>query len=530
MHRASYGEGAGIVSEEMMELLDAHRDGGMSAGQRARLRQLLASDPAARRVFVEEQLLEVAFDLERSGAFEVPADIRPTPTRRSRLAREWRWAVAAVVIFSVGIGLGGLFGRVKLAVGDGSREPMDDGIALLTQSVDAVWRGDCQPQAGDILAAGKLELESGLVQLDFYSGARLILDGKGTLEIVSASQAVCHSGRLRALVPPQARGFSVLSPRFRLVDLGTEFGMEIGGDGSGNVQVFDGEVELHENDQVHRLFEGDGLLWTKVGDKVEIEVNPSGFPSSHDLDDRIKERSAQRFAAWQQWNESLADDTRVAVRYDFQDDTDYLRDSASTQSHGLILGCERSHGRWAEKSALEFKRPSDRVRVDLPGTFDTLTLMAWIRVDALPNRRQALLLTDEYQVGRVHWQIGPEGELRLGARLNSSISPISPGYASPILFTPARLGMWNLLCSTYDRQAGWVQHFFNGRKVSSHKLTVDLPWTIGAGDIGNWSKPLERKNRPNPVRNFVGRIDELTVWNTALTADEIYQIYVKTHP
>jgi hypothetical protein len=199
-------------------------------------------------------------------------------------------------------------------------------------------------------------------------------------------------------------------------------------------------------------------------------------------------------------------------------------------AHGLILGCARSHGRWADKNALEFKRPSDRVRVDIPGAYDALTLMAWIRVDALPNRRQALLLTDEYQVGRVHWQIGPEGELRLGARLNSFTAPISSGYASPVLFKPSRLGVWSLLCSTYDRQAGLVQHFFNGRKVSSHQITVDLSLTIGAGDIGNWSKPLERKNRPKPVRNFIGLIDELTVWNTALTADEIHQIYLKTCP
>jgi len=518
------------VSDEMMELLDAHRDGGMSAEQQARLKELLASDPAARRIFVQDQLLEVAFDLERSGAFEVQSDIRLAPMRRTMPTKEWRWAVAAMVIFSVGIGLGGLLGRLRQAVGDGSREAMDDGMALLTQSVDAIWRGNCQPRTGDILAAGKLELESGLVQIDFYSGARLILDGKGVLEIVSPNQAVCHSGRLRAIVPPQARGFSVLSPKFRLVDLGTEFGMEVVNDGSTKVQVFEGEVELHENDHVHHLFEGDGLLWTRLGEKVEIEVDPTGFPSFHDLRDRITQTSLQRFETWRQWSNSLADDPRVSVRYDFQDDSDWLRDSASMHAHGLILGCARSHGRWADKNALEFKRPSDRVRVDIPGAYDALTLMAWIRVDALPNRRQALLLTDEYQVGRVHWQIGPEGELRLGARLNSFTAPISSGYASPVLFKPSRLGVWSLLCSTYDRQAGLVQHFFNGRKVSSHQITVDLSLTIGAGDIGNWSKPLERKNRPKPVRNFIGLIDELTVWNTALTADEIHQIYLKTCP
>lgn len=58
----------------------------------------------------------------------------------------------------------------------------------------------------------------------------------------------------------------------------------------------------------------------------------------------------------------------------------------------------------------------------------------------------------------------------------------------------------------------------------------DQSLQIGAGDIGNWSKPLDRGPRANPVRNFVGRMDEMTLWNTALSGEEIMQIYRQTHP
>jgi ferric-dicitrate binding protein FerR (iron transport regulator) len=47
-------------------------------------------------------------------------------------------------------------------------------------------------------------------------------------------------------VPPQAEGFVVLSPNFELVDSGTEFGVQVAEDGSGNVRVYEGRVELYE--------------------------------------------------------------------------------------------------------------------------------------------------------------------------------------------------------------------------------------------------------------------------------------------
>ncbi len=516
------------MNKEVLELIDAHRDGGLSAGQHARLMELLKNDPAARRAFVQEQMLEAAFELETPGNLEALPKPKPAP-RRIAAAMLWQWAAAAAVIFSVGLGLGGFLtkqGQTPIAA---EEEPLDDGIALLTQSADAVWKGERQPREGSILSSGKLKLESGLAQIEFYSGARLILDGAVDLELVSANQAICHSGRLRALVPPQARGFSVTSPQFKVVDLGTEFGMEVASNGTSTVQVFDGEVDLHSLDQVHRLLGGKGLSWAKSGERADFPVNPQSFPSFDDVSDLTKERSQQRYEAWQKWNQSLADDPRIAVRYDFESDAHALTDSGTTQSHGLIIGCERTNGRWAEKGALEFKRPSDRVRVDIPGSYDALTLTAWIRVDASPGRQQGLILTDGYTEGHPHWQIAPEGSLRLGLRIpSSSKRALGTGYGSPVLFTPRQMGVWSLVATVYDRQESRVRHYFNGREVSAESIHFDQALKIGPADIGNWGVPFGRDK--HPVRNFVGRMDELTLWKVALKGDDLQTMYRQTRP
>lgn len=528
------------LTREILELLAIHREGGLSEEQQARLHELLKSNPDARRAFVQDQLMEAAFQLETPGNLEeVPTSspkIVPYPSSsRARTSAVWRWAVAASIVFAIGLGLGGILKRPAAIAVASYEEPVDDGIALLTQSVDAVWKGNHQPQTGAILSAGKLQLEAGLAQIEFYSGACLILEGPVDLELVSANQAICRSGRLRALVPPQARGFSVTSPQFELVDLGTEFGMEVGVEGNSKVQVFDGEVELYPQgggrarDKVHRLLGGAGLSWLSSGEKTDIPTDPSSFPSFDDIRSRTQLRSQQQYAAWQSWNRSLADDPRIAVRYDFESDRNTLRDSGSLQSHGTIIGCDRTNGRWVGKGALEFKRPSDRVRVVIPGTYDELTLTAWIRVDASPGRQQGLLLTDGYVEGRPHWQISPDGELRLGLRVPSTSKQLkATGYGSPVLFKPREIGVWNFIATVYDRREGMVRHFLNGREVSAEKIQFDQALQIGSADIGNWGIPFEKDN--HPVRNFIGRMDEMTLWKVALKGEELLRMYQKTRP
>ncbi len=330
-------------------------------------------------------------------------------------------------------------------------------------------------------------------------------------------------------VAPHPRGFSVTAPQFRLVDLGTEFGMEVASGGGSKVQVLDGEVELHASNQVHRVLGGAGVSWAKSGERAEIPSDPQSFPSFDDVRDRTLQQSRQRYAAWQEWNRTLADDPRIAVRYDFESATRTLQDSGTAQAHGLIIGAELSNGRWAEKGALEFKRPSDRVRVDIPGSYDALTFTAWIRVDATPERHMALLLTDGFEVAHPHWQLAPPGNLRLGLR-SPSTGPKreTTNYNAPDVISAGRIGVWSFVATVYDRRNGRVKHYMNGRQVASSPIRFDQPLTIGSAEIGNWGVPLGKGTYP--VRNFVGRMDEFTLWKVALSSAEIAELHRNYHP
>lgn len=511
------------------ELIQRYLHGEATEAELAELDGLLANDPALRRKLIVEAGIDAGLcEIARERASQ-PSVVAP---RRS-VWLSWRpLAAAAALVLFIGGWVIGSSTRKAPTVSD-NPEAVDDGVALLTQMLDASWTGTRQPRAGTILSPGRLQLSRGLAQLEFYSGVRLIIEGPADVELVSANRAVCHSGRIRAWVPPQARGFQVVSPEFELVDLGTEFGMEVGANVGSKVEVFDGEVELHpagaRTADPLRLLEGAGVAWDSTGQWTDIRANASGFPSFDDVRSRAEQRAKERYAAWQQWSRTIADDPRVAVRYDFEELHQRLIDSGPQRADGTIIGCEASNGRWAEKGALEFKRPSDRVRVNIPGSYDALTLSAWIRLDAIPGRAQGLLLTDGYERGYPHWQIAATGQLRLGLRVAAPDGALkATGYGSTELFQPRRIGVWTFVATTYDNRAGKVRHFLNGKEVSAEPMVSEQTLQIGKADIGNWSLPIA--SDPKPVRNFVGRIDEMTLWKVALSEPELLEIYENTRP
>ncbi|NBU85805.1 MAG: hypothetical protein EBS13_00495 [Verrucomicrobia bacterium] len=105
--------------------------------------------------------------------------------------------------------------------------PEESVFAVLTHTVGVQWGEGTEdpPALGQTLDSCKLEVESGLAQLEFIRGSTVILEGPVSFEIKGSNEGSLQRGKLRANVPPVAKGFSVDLPHGRLVDLGTEFGL-----------------------------------------------------------------------------------------------------------------------------------------------------------------------------------------------------------------------------------------------------------------------------------------------------------------
>ncbi|HSJ03262.1 MAG TPA: FecR domain-containing protein, partial [Verrucomicrobium sp.] len=281
----------------------------------------------------------------------------------------WAAAAAIAVLLSAGTFLwGSRHGSAKDVV----QEETNRGCAILTHVVNAEWQDeDTGRRTGDTVNAGRLKLACGFAQVEFFSGATLLMEGDAELEILSPWEAVCHSGKVRVRVPPPARGFLLHAPGMKLVDLGTEFGVQVNPeDLSSEVHVFEGEVEAHPgNQKLISLKEGMGLY--KDGNKVAPlpGIRPDDFMGMERLDAISASRAKARYDAWVAWKKSTCGDERLVAYFPFERQGKWERlvgngcQPMNPERNGGVVGARWTQGRWPMKDALEFKRPGDRVRL-----------------------------------------------------------------------------------------------------------------------------------------------------------------------
>jgi ferric-dicitrate binding protein FerR (iron transport regulator) len=142
----------------------------------------------------------------------------------------------------LGIGAAAL---ILLAIGILLIYPTSTKVARLSAVADIGWSaGDAAPAVGEALARGKtLRLDRGLAELQYANGAKLLLQGPAEIRLDSDKEVTLRRGRLTAVIPVAAHGFTVTTPVGQIVDLGTEFGVDVESDTTVETQVFVGKVE-----------------------------------------------------------------------------------------------------------------------------------------------------------------------------------------------------------------------------------------------------------------------------------------------
>jgi hypothetical protein len=145
-------------------------------------------------------------------------------------------------------------------------------VATLIKAEDVRWEpgGGATPNEGGVVTAGRLRLKSGRLTLAFFSGATLTVEGPADLELRAADRVFCHHGKLRARVPRGAEGFTVLAAGYEVVDLGTEFALNLEPGGKSRVMVFEGSAAVSVLDKDGRSVRGEFLERRR-----SIEVDPN---------------------------------------------------------------------------------------------------------------------------------------------------------------------------------------------------------------------------------------------------------------
>jgi len=532
------------TDHELHRLFAAKADGAITPEEHESLGAALRESADARREWFAFQDAEaglLAWAQREALRQEEAAGLGAAPATGSDSSRTRRWGglkyigtLAAGI--AIGVGAWAMRPRSPERVEHSGSNAVDrneaatSSVAVLTRGVNMVWdRAGAAPSLNAPLSPGLLRLKSGVAEIEFYQGARLCVEGPAEVRLISAGEAFCSYGRFSAHVPPPARGFRIGTPKGDVVDLGTDFGLDLSG-ASPELHVFKGEVELRQpKTEMRKLTGGIATALDQPAGAQSLAANGSVFAFSHELVARVNAAQQQSFARWQEAAGRWNDDPDLRIRFDFQEEPGArsLRNAASQASQashgqeiapGTIVGCSWAEGRWPGKRALQFGSVSDRVRLSIPDEYRQLTMAAWVQLHSVNPGRSSLFMCEGWEYGGLHWQILHDGSLCLG--IAGPTHKVADDYISPVIFTPDLLGQWVHLAVVYDTVGGEVRHYVNGECVSRHAVNRRTIITPRLAELGNWN-PVLAEWRQRPVRNFVGCMDDFSLVARALTDEEV---------
>jgi len=432
---------------------------------------------------------------------------------KKRVSSSWGWkflAIAASLCLSI----------LVIYKWSDTEESLHFGVAILSQ-IDGEL--DSTYQQGDSLPAGRLELKTGQMVLTFYKGASLSVVAPAKLELLDQRQVLCLSGKIRAHVPEVAKGFTVLTPDAKVVDLGTDFGLEVGHEGQSKVHVFEGRVETYSleksNSDKKLILAGQAIL---PANGAMFEADQTIFKGILSLSEMQHKFSFERFEKWDALQNQHLNDSRLLLNYNFQkksEDVQILYNLAlgGHKYDAAIIGTAWARGPWAYKDGLSFRQASDRIRFYSPDKYRELTLACWVRVDVLENPLSSLVMSDGYATGALHWQINRnDRSIQLGIKHENNL--IGKYHALGV-FKDADLGKWMHLAVTIDLESMKVRHYKNGLMILERTAVSKEPVQFNYASLGNWDNPI--KGNTSYVRNLNGVMAEFLFYSVALEPHEI---------
>lgn len=493
-----------------------------------RLGELLRSDPGARKAYREFMALHSALHWDYVAAVApAQAPKMDSPELASAVGLRTGWLAA----FLAGLIVAGIVGVAVMRPGPPTiiERPLDPdprpgdtrrGEEIAALLVDEVAAQFAEGRAPDGVRFGpqEYELVTGMVHLRFAQGADLVLVGPARLEVKDAQHVQLLFGKIRVTAPPTAKGFTIRTDAADYVDLGTEFGLQVDAQsGASDLYVFDGQVNIADPGSgkvLSEVTEGESSRYLDGMTGVAPQLTEADFPTP----------GAIGFQRWKRFEEEIRQDRGLVAFFPFRRMADHsvLANALSEEAmaDGRIAGARWVSGRWPGKDALLFDRDTDFVEIDISGEYEELTVAAWLNVDRLDFGLNAILNSDGYDLGDLHFQLTRQGYPRGGVVIEGR-------FVDRVLGNSVPIGEWAHVASVLSTRTRSQQIYVNGALARERIWESDEIVRPGSCRLGNWL-PVAHAGPEN--RAFRGRVDELAVWNRALSEDEVKQMVEAGRP
>ncbi|MCS7469999.1 FecR domain-containing protein [Stieleria sp. ICT_E10.1] len=358
------------------------------------------------------------------------------------------------------------------------------------------------------LTTGGYELRKGLLNLRFGGGVMVYVEAPARFDAVSDRRVMLYSGRLSATVPPEGIGFTVETPEAEVIDFGTEFSVDVE-DGASEVHVFDGLVRVNpgasNQRDVSRSVDLQASEAVRISDAssdpVGISVETNRFIRNFDEPRLNYARAIKQLSPVAYYRMPIRDRGLV---------------SEPPKYSGVVLTGE---GRRPPHAKGVFAGGSLRVgvdstgrggRVDSPpilssGQF-SLTVFVF-----LEDRAQNGVVATNFDGERGNFDLSLDENAMLQATIRNSDGDVNvvAGKSTTMIKT------WRHIVVTADGEN--LQLYEDGKLVASKPSTA-----LAATD----TETLWFGTDARAIQVWGGRIDEVALFDKALTKEEIAALYL----
>jgi len=431
-------------------------------------------------------------------------------------------------------------------------------VATLTAVNEAVWYNSDRPvKVNSRLFPGPLRLTKGYAEITFDEGSVIILEAPAHITLETENKAFLGVGKLTAKVSSYSQGFTINTPTVTMIDLGTEFGVEVKEDGTSDLHTFKGQVVLStgysgDPDKESQVVEAGFAKRVLAGSNkiVDITFNERAFaktttPPPADKEAFIPDQIyAFEGLIGSAYIEAVRENKPVA----------YYRFDREGVGHRLGIYFDspefEAFGPGNEALQLDYRRDGgmglgERGRGDInikPSANNGWSMVLWVRANVIQkgNICYVALYTQSGEA-RFTRQLTMEENGRFAMLtfiiptdldvLQQIKSDKDLDYVTLISNTPAQAGRWHHLAVILAPD-GHLELFIDGQPdvvTAPDGRLVDnetiLSFFIGQSREDYHASQWRHHDGGFPDGSILGAVDEIAIYDRALSAEEIKNIY-----
>jgi hypothetical protein len=517
------------MKRHTLEQIDACLEGSLDEEGFASLQQELRENPDALDHYCRQAEIHGRLQWELGE----PAQSlfrEATPAQRLPLPFSLKLAAAAVLALSALF----TFHLTRPATTAGTQAPPAPESATLgriTRSLNAEWASHPH-EPGDWIGPGTFRLTAGSVEITFDCGATVLIEGNSTLTLSSPTRARLESGKATVDIPAQARGFVLETPSTLLSQHNSRFGVAVDGDGSAEVHVLQGRVELNGK-------WGD-LSSLMLGKNKPVRVNRQGILLAGERyrADQFPVRPPPGPELLPAWYLHWSFDTAATTRDTFRDSGPRPPQMPTFPAEVRLTGTQASvsliPGRFG--NAVQFNGNDAFLATAFPGIAGNSprTIAFWIRIpeDTSELFAYSILSWGTPQAGG-KWQIGWNTGFDNSGLRGAIRTEVQGGFQ--IGSTNLVNGRWHHVAIVFPGGADssnsrHIRHYINGTLEPSTALKSH---PVNTRIDGSSALPLSIGRRIESdayFRTFKGDLDELYILPTALTPEQIQALHDANSP